>query len=163
MNYLMPKAKMIAAAVFISALPNMYLAQEAAETSKKIEFTISTGSKTLSTPLRSASMQYYPSMGMQEPKAQAGSKTETKPAQYFYITMETEKLSPDFLKLLNQSRANFAATIKIAGPSGNKPERLIQCQEASLDTMSEQYTGDYDSSMISFTCRRLSVDGIQMN
>ncbi len=159
MNYLMPKAKMIAAAVFILALSNAYHAQEAAEASKKIEFTISNGTKTLATPLRSASMQYYPSVGT----AQASSKTETKPAQYFYITMETEQLKPDFLKLLNQSRSNFTATISITGTSDRKSERIIQCQEASLDTLSEQYTGDYDSSMITVTCRKMSVDGIQMN
>ncbi|MCZ4221873.1 type VI secretion system tube protein TssD [Pedobacter rhodius] len=99
------------------------------------------------------------------------SKTKAKlpPGSYpaFYLTMDIKQVDTELMKVFAKKQSYFDGTVTITDTYGKNPTRVVKFKQASLYSYSDQFSaasyGDYyGNSVISITCKEVSINGVNI-
>lgn len=121
----------------------------------KIEISIKDGNKTLTVPLRSATISFTKGANYKDPE----DKTDNRS---YYLNLDLEKQEIDLLRVIAANKSGLDGQISMIDTYGKTPTRKIEFKAAKLDALSDQLSGDYSSSYFSFYCNLLIIDGVKI-
>lgn len=131
--------------------------QQPDDKSVRIEITVKDGNKVITAPLRSASLAFSKSSGNVTGTDGVDKKVETKT---YFFAIDFEKQDLNLLRAFMKNKSGLDGEITMVDSYGKLPTRKMEFTKATVDSLSEQLTGDYNSSYISISCATLIIDGV---
>ena len=80
----------------------------------------------------------------------------------YMLSMDFEKIETSLLKLITDDRSELSGEITVSDESGSQPARKIEFRGATLNSLSDQFSGDYSSAFIYLWCKEMTVDGVKL-
>ncbi|MDR7212413.1 hypothetical protein [Flavobacterium piscis] len=123
----------------------------------KIEITVKDGNKTITVPVRSATVSFTrPSTLVSKDPIE---KTDPKS---HYLSIDFEKQNIALLGAFVKHKNGIDGELTIIDTYGQTPSRKFEFKTATLDALSDQLNGDYSSSYFSLNCKTLIIDGVTL-
>ncbi|MCP2029644.1 hypothetical protein L1276_004838 [Flavobacterium sp. HSC-32F16] len=119
----------------------------------KIEITVKDGNKTITVPIRSATVSFTKGTNYKDPE----DKTDNRS---YYFSLDFEKQDINLLRAFATSKNGLDGQITMVDTYGKTPARKFEFKGAKLDSLSDQLTGDYSSSYFSLYCSLIIIDGV---
>lgn len=146
------------------------LQAQADETRNKLEMSITYNGKTVVTELLSVSPSFSRYADYNEAPAKDSAVKQTPPPEKknpFYLSMMVRKMKPELLGILAKRTNLFTGTITVTDTYGKNPPVIIKFTGASLDTYSDQFSGNsyadsYSGASVSINCKTMNMNGIEI-
>jgi len=141
------------------------------ENRTKMQLTVVYNGKSIVTDLNSVNTSLSRSYDDVAPAAGVKDTAKTKIASLypgaFYVTVDAKKVSDEMLMAFAKKQSHFDGTITIVDTYGKNPTRTIKFKQACIYSYSNQfstasYGESYGASAISFSCKEVSINGINI-
>ncbi|WP_281233115.1 hypothetical protein [Flavobacterium gelatinilyticum] len=119
----------------------------------KVEITVKDGNKTITVPVRTATVSFTRSSAPKD----AADQSETR---NYYLTVDFEKQDTNLLRAFATSKKGLDGQITMVDTYGKLPSRKFEFKGGKLDSLSDQLASEYTSSYFSIYCNLLIIDGI---
>lgn len=119
----------------------------------KVEITVKDGNKTITVPVRTASVSFTRGVVSKDPL----DKTDNRS---YYLTLDFEKQDTNLLRAFATSKNGLDGQITMVDTFGKLPSRKFEFKGGKLDSLSDQISSEYTSSYFSLICNLLIIDGI---
>ncbi|QSW88787.1 MULTISPECIES: hypothetical protein [Flavobacterium] len=119
----------------------------------KVEITVKDGNKTITVPVRTATVSFTKGIASQDPL----DKTDNR---NYYLTVDFEKQDTNLLRAFASHKNGLDGQITMIDTFGKLPTRKFEFKGGKLDSLSDQLSADYTSSYYSIYCNLLIIDGV---